>query len=237
MRSHSRLAKTEKRKNIRRTFVFGLLTITTFTVFFFFGFPAILKFAAFLADVRKSGQPIEKHDTTPPPPPQFDPLPDATNNQKVNVSGVSEPGATIILFINKDQSEILSNKEGKFTFPVSLSKNDNSLYAIAKDGAGNESRKTEVYTIIYDSEPPVLEITNPQNESQYYGSKQRQVSIEGKSEEQATVYINDRFVYVNEDGSFSFATTLEEGENTFTIKAEDKAGNSIEKTLRLNFNE
>ena len=52
------------------------------------------------------------------------------------------------------------------------------------------------------------------------------VDLEGK---------HGRIVVVESDGSFAFTTTLSEGENQFTVKASDKAGNSTEAVLKLNF--
>ena len=49
------------------------------------------------------------------------------------------------------------------------------------------------------------------------------------------ININGRFVQVDSDGKFTFTTTLNEGENKFTIIAQDLAENITEKTLTLHF--
>jgi len=58
---------------------------------------------------------------------------------------------------------------------------------------------------------------------------------EGKVEENAKVQINDRVVVVESDGTFSFVTTLSEGQNNFTVKAEDEARNKVEKNLKVTY--
>lgn len=234
-RRYSRLSKTEERRNVRKALVFIFLTISTLGLFLFFGLPTVAKFAAFLTDIRKSGEPIEKDDTTPPVPPRLDSLPEATNKLKTEIKGRTEPGATVILFLNGRQEELLANKEGEFTYTFLLSKGENSISALAKDSSGNKSQKSNVLKITFDNEPPEIEISSPENESEYYGSKQRQVVIEGKTEEGASVTINDRVVVVENDGSFAFTTTLSEGENQFAIKAQDKAENTAETSLTLHF--
>ncbi len=235
IRRYSRRTRTEERKNIRRAFIFSVLTLTSLLLVIFLGLPAVANFAAILTDLRKSGEPPDKEDTTPPVPPRLEPLPESTNEFRVEIKGSTEPGATVILFLNSKKEEILANKEGEFTYSFALLDGENIILALSKDNASNESQKTDTFRVVYDNDSPELEITSPEDGSKYYGSKQRQVVLEGKTEEGASVNINDRLVVVESDGTFTFATTLSEGENQFTIKAEDKAGNVEEKSLTLHF--
>ena len=234
-KKYSRLSRVEEQKNIRSAIKYIILSIAALLAFFFFGLPAIVKFAAFLSDIRQSGEPVIREDTIPPVLPRFNSFPEATNQIKVEISGTTEPGATVILYLNNSEEEILANNEGVFTYAYLLKKGENTISAIAKDSSGNESQESQVYKVTYDNEPPEIEITNPEDGGEYYGSKQRQVVIEGITEENANIKINDRIVVVESDGSFSFATTLSEGENTFTIISEDVAGNSSEETIKLHF--
>ena len=220
---------------MRTAIVLGFLTVILIGGIFVFGLPTVAKFAAFLTDLRKSGEPVEINDTTPPAPPRLDTLPEATNKTQIEISGESEPGATIILSFNGDPEEVLSDSEGSFRFTFELNDGQNTLWASAKDSSGNESQKTEEITITFDDEEPSLSIDSPSEGASFFGSKQRQVVVEGTTDSEASLSINDRFVLVEEDGSFAFATTLSEGENTFNLKAQDKAGNQTEKSLKVNF--
>lgn len=234
-RRYSRLSRTEERRNNRKAFIFFVLTIASILLVFFLGLPLLAKFAAFLTDIRQSSQPIEISDTTPPVLPRFEPLPEATNEIKVEITGHTEPGATAILYLNNKTEEVLADNKGEFNYTFFLNDGNNRISAVAKDGSGNESQKTETYKILFDDEPPEIQINSPEAGSEYFGAKQRQVVIDGKTEEGAKININDRLVVVDSDGSFTFATTLSEGENSFTIKAEDKAGNIKEEGLTLHF--
>jgi len=234
-KQYSRLVRTEEKQNIRRAIFFTFLTVVSILAFIFFGLPVLAKFAGFLADLRKSGLPIERGDTTPPAPPKLESLPEYTNEFSVEIKGTTEPGATLILFLNSKEEEAVADKDGEFNFTFKLNKGENSVSLKARDAAGNESQKTDVYKIIFDNEPPGLEITSPEDGKEFYGSKERQVSINGQTEEGASVTINDKIVAVDANGSFTFVTTLSEGENSFTIKAEDRAGNSTEASLTLHF--
>jgi len=234
-RRYSRLARTEERQSIRRAIFFTFLTIVSIFAFIFLGLPVLAKFAGFLTDLKKSGLPIERNDTTPPAPPRLESLPEYTNEFSVEIKGTTEAGATLTLFLNGDEEEVVVNKDGDFNFTFKLDKGENTVSVKARDAAGNESQETDTYKIIFDNEPPELEITSPEDGKEFYGSKERQVSINGKTEESASVTINDRIVAVDASGNFTFVTTLSEGENGFTIKTEDKAGNSTEASLTLRF--
>lgn len=234
-RRYSRLSRLEERENIRRAVLFSLLTIISLALVFFLGLPAVAKFSAFLSDLRKSSEPVEREDSTPPVPPRFEPLPEATNQLRVDIKGSSEPGVSIILKLNNKEEEILANSDGEFNYTFALNDGENKISAYARDSAGNESQKTDVFNIIYDDEPPELSLKTPVDGTNYYGSKQRQVLLEGVTEEGVNININGRFVQVDSGGKFTFTTTLNEGENKFTILASDKAENTSEKTITLNF--
>ena len=236
-RRHSRLAKTEEKSNKKRAYLYLALSAIGLVLLVFFGIPSIVKMASFFGDLRSSGEPIGIEDTTPPAPPHMDDIPEATNKSSITVSGTAEPGVTVIIYLNGESFEVLSDKSGEFSYTLEINDGENTLYTLAKDSAGNESQTTKEFTFYYDATSPDLTIISPEDGAEFYGNKQRQVSIEGITEEGASITIDERFVVVENDGSFTFATTLSEGENSFNIKSEDKAGNSSEKTIILMFSE
>lgn len=235
MARYSRRSSTQQKKNIRRAILFGILTIGAILVFFFFGLPTVARFAAFLTDLRSSSLPVEINDTTPPAPPRLSEPPKYTSKTAIVIEGTTEPGATVMVFANRDEEEVLSNKDGKFSFEWELLDGENKIFAKAKDAAGNESQESRVYYITYDNDPPELTVNNPENGKTFYGSQERQITIEGVTEEGASVTINDRLVVVDSQGEFTFATTLSDGENNFNIKATDRAGNTEEMDLTVNY--
>ena len=99
----------------------------------------------------------------------------------------------------------------------------------------NEGQKTKEYNLIFDNVEPLLEITSPADGASFSGSKNQKVKIEGKTESDVNLVINERFVTVRDDGTFSFEVTLAEGDNPFNVKASDKAGNATEKNLTLKY--
>lgn len=235
MARYSRRKSTEEKKNIRKAFLYGLLTIGAIVALLFFGLPSVAKFAGFLSDLRSSNQPVDINDTTPPAPPTINEPPEVTNEVAIEITGKTEPGATIILFVNGDEEELLANKDGEFNYDWELLDGDNRISAKAKDAAGNESQETQTYEVTYDDEPPELTVNSPEDGKEFFGSRERQVTIEGTTEEGASVIINERVVVVDSEGNFTFLTTLSDGENNFTIKARDRAENETGQSLTLHF--
>ena len=232
---YSRKLKTEEFRNKRKAFLFIILTVLSVLLIFFYGLPTIIRFAAFLTDINQSSLPVETNDTTPPPPPRISSLPTATNNEKIEINGNTESGAKVTISINGKEDELISDASGNFTFSLKLVNGDNYISAKATDSSGNESQKSETHKIILDKEPPMLEITKPADKSEYFGSRQRQLIIEGTTEENAKIQINQRRVVVETNGNFLYSTTLQEGENKFSVVAEDLAENKTEKSFTVNF--
>jgi len=234
-RPYSRLASVEERRNIRNAILLILISIAALGILFFYGIPAIGKFAAFVSDIGKGNKPITSVDVTPPAPPKFDTFTNFTNQQNFSISGSSESGATVKLVFNGKETDALTDKDGRFQFNLQLDNGENSFSALAMDSAGNVSQRTQEYKITFDNKPPTLTITGPSDSSQFFGSGQRQVTIKGTTDADTTVTINDRIIVVDDNGNFQYTTTLESGANTFVIKSQDAAGNSTEKDLTLNF--
>jgi len=232
---YSRRLKTEEVRNKRWALIFVVLTIGTVLLLITYGLPGIAKFSAFLTELRQTSEAVESSDTTPPPPPRLNLLPKATNDEKVEIRGTTEPGATVTILLNDEGEDILANSEGEFSLNLTLSNEINTVSAKATDNSGNASQYSEDFTIILDKEPPKLEISKPKDGNEFYGSNQRQIVFEGLTDEGAQVQINNRFVVVEPDGSFAFATSLSEGDNEFKIKAEDSSGNVTENTLKVRF--
>lgn len=197
----------------------------------------VVKYSSFLSNVSESKKPIEIDDNTPPAPPKIISLPENTNTNELEVSGTSESGALITIKVNNKKTEVLANNNGQFSHTFTLIEGINKISAHATDSTGNKSRQSDEKIVIYDNTPPLIEITSPKNGSEFFGSKQRQITIEGTAIDADTVFVNDRQVVLENDQSFSFSTSLSEGENTFLVKSVDKAGNETELDLKVTFSE
>ena len=235
MRRYSRLESVEEKRNFRNAILFVVLTIIAIVALFWEGVPLLARFTTFVSDFGKSNKPIVSTDKTPPAPPSFNTFPDFTNQNNITLTGNSESGATIKLTFNGSDQNSLADKDGNFTFNLQLQDGDNTFSAIAVDTANNVSQRTHDYKIVFDSKPPDLTITSPNDGSQFFGSNQRQVTIQGATDSGAQVTVNDRIVTVDDAGKFAYTTTLNDGENKFAVKSTDQAGNNTEKDITLSF--
>ncbi|OGM13281.1 hypothetical protein A3D84_00925 [Candidatus Woesebacteria bacterium RIFCSPHIGHO2_02_FULL_42_20] len=234
-RNYSRLQNIEDKRSSKHALI--LIAASVFLVIFFavFGLPIVARFAQILIGINKSGSAVVSDDTTPPPPPKITDLPEYLNQEEVEVSGVTEPGATVKIYFNGTTKELLASSSGNFSTNFSLSEGENIVYAVSTDNRGNVSEQSNTSIVTLDKEAPELEISEPQEGTNFYGNRQRQVIIKGQTENGARVTINDRIVVVENTGIFTYYTSLGEGNNTFAIKSADRAGNEREKTLNLIF--
>ncbi len=236
MRKNFRFSRFEERKNIRRAFVFIVLTIALMSVLFFWGIPAIAKMASFISEIGKSDDPITQEDHIPPAPPRIEDVPQATNKLSIDIKGTTEASATVIINFNGNTEEIIAGTGGEFSKSYKLLDGDNSFVLKARDQAGNESQPTQTYKLVFDNDDPKLEVKSPSDGASFFGSSGRQITIQGTTDSSADLSINDRFVSVSDNGEFSFTTSLSDGTNEFNIKATDEAGNSSDKKLSVSFN-
>jgi hypothetical protein len=201
----------------------------------FVGIPLFGKLTVFLSDLRGGGKTVSKNDTTPPAPPRFNYISSFSNQQNVNISGLAEAGTTIKLIFNGSPLEVLADKDGVFSFSLQLSDGENTFSAVAVDLSGNQSQNSKEGNIVFDNKPPNLVINSPTDGSSFFGSNQRQITIQGTTETDSQMLINDRLISVDDSGNFQYTTTLNDGSNSFVVKSTDQAGNTTEKSITLNF--
>lgn len=235
VKRYSRLAKTESKKARRSALFYTLATVAFIVIMFVFGVPAISAFLNIVTDFSGNSPIVTNTDTTPPPPPRFDTLPDATNQRKLKVTGSAQDGASVEITFNNGKKELIVNSSGEFTTTYDLRDGENTISAVAKGTNGVESVATRQYTITYDDTPPDFTLIKPSDGESFFGSAQEYLSIEGQTEEDAQVTVNDRYAIVDNVGKFTFGTRLQEGENTFAIIARDNAGNETKIEFKISF--
>ena len=233
--TYSRLQSVEEKRNVRKAFLLIVLTAAAVFALAFIGIPLFGKLTVFLSDLRGGNKAISRNDTIPPGPPRFSYFPAFTNQQTANITGGSEAGATVKLTFNGNTQEVLVDKDGNFSFNLQLINGDNNFSAIAIDPSGNQSQKSKESKITFDNKPPALTVNSPTDGASFFGSNQRQITIQGTTEVGCQVVINDRIVSVDDNGNFQYTTTLNDGGNPFNVKSTDQAGNTTQKDITLNF--
>lgn len=178
--------------------------------------------------------PVQK-DIFAPYPPKLNALPKITNEKEITVSGFTEAGAKVKLFLNEEEhSPILADKEGEFFFEeVPLKNEENTIYVVAIDSSGNESDPSTTYLVIYDEKVPEIEMEEPKEGTVFKDKEEQTIRIKGSVTKGARVFINESQAIVDDEGKFSYFLTLEKGENKIKIEAIDSAGNKAEEELTI----
>ncbi|MEK7616811.1 MAG: hypothetical protein AAB414_02060 [Patescibacteria group bacterium] len=239
-RSARRLARKSKRNFIITLILIGFLIYATLQWIL----PTLITGLGFVTSfVKPSPKKTYTTENFSLAPPVLNIPYEATNTAQINISGYGTPDSKVSIYIDdekKDTTEV--SPDGTFEIKnVSLVLGTNSIYGksidpdfIGVDENEKESLPSKVIKVIYDSEKPLLEISEPEDGKIQQGEKK--VKISGRTESQAKVSVNDSQVVVGSDGIFNIQLQLNDGENVLNIKAQDLAGNSQEISRRVVFN-
>lgn len=232
MTKQSRLARIRRARDLRRAALFALLTMGLGLVVIFLGIPALIRLAILVGNWRTPQAAVENQDNLAPAPPRFKPPVEATFSAQIKLEGLTEPEATVRVFKNdQPAAEATADTDGAFLVDqFSLEAGINEIYAVAVDQAGNESRPSARYEIVFDDEPPEITITKPSPLVGFFTNQDR-VEISGQINEEASVMINDRLVILEPQNTFSYEFYLQEGDNKIMVTAKDKAGNQSQQEL------
>jgi len=230
----SRLLKKQEAKNLRLAVIFTLLSLSLIFGIIFFGPSVLVKLSLFFVNLRSSSQTPQLEDKIPPAPPQLVIPFEATPSAKIHFSGFGEPGVKVEIFLNGvSKKTLITDNDGNFQLSnLEIINGENEIYAIATDNAGNVSQPSPKTIVIFDTTPPKLEITQPEDKATFYGIS-KTIEIKGETEEEASVSINDHWATMEAGGKFRYSLTLAPGANNVKIVATDKAGNQTEKELTL----
>lgn len=230
----TRLAKKESQRMVNQSVWLLVFTGIVVIALIFWGIPSLIRLAGFLGEI-KNGDTVPE-DTLAPLAPQLDLGFDATRSAELTIRGYAESGVVVKLSNNGlETGEATVGDEGSFEFvDFELDEGDNELALVAIDNAGNESEVSK-RTIVFDNTDPKLSITKPENGASFGDSQNRTIDVEGESESDVEVYVNDRLAIVGSDGKFSQRISLNDGDNEITVRAVDRAGNESEKKINVRF--
>lgn len=233
----SRLARQENKKMAKQTLVIIISAIVFLILFFWVGIPGLINLAVNLGNSKASTKFGNESDTIPPVPPQLEVLPVATSSATIDIKGIAESGSTVYLY--QDQSKIqetTADNTGTFAFlNISLTQGSSEFSTQSIDQAGNQSHMSNPQTISFDDQAPELEITSPSDGSSFLGVTEQFIDIAGKTDQDATVFLNDRQLVVTADGTFFTKHELKEGDNTLSFTAIDPANNKTDLEIKVSF--
>lgn len=192
---------------------------------FFVGIPLVIKVSSFIAGFKKENTVIQ-NDPSIILEPFIDTLPIATNSAKIDISGSASEGETVILYVNSvNKDEKVVGKDGLFTFNnVVLEKGENQIYAVSKK-EDKQSQPSRKITVLYKDTPPKLEVETPKDKD-IFKRENKEIDILGNTDEEVSLFVNDRLIIVDPGGGFLSKYRLSDGENKLEVKAVDSAGNT-----------
>ena len=232
----SRLTRVRSKRETRQGIFYLVLAIFAAVAMLVWGLPAMSQLAGVFMNPNT---PTSQSYTIKPTPPIFTDVPTATNSAAVSLSGYSQAGVTVNLYLNGAQvDQVLTSDSSTFSFPkVSLAEGENQIYAYAVSLHGTTSDQSQSYTITRDTTKPKITITSPHDGDTMTGQSQQLVTFQGSVDKAgAKVYIGDHMVILNPDNTFSFQYQLTQGSQQIPIKAIDQAGNESDSTITLTWN-
>ncbi len=143
---------------------------------------------------------------------------------------------TLVFHVTDDEKAVFREANnvhtgtGTLQFEVTLEEGRNDITVTVEDELANVADPFQ-YTVTYDPTPPSLIITSPQDG---FVTEDAEVRITGITDGgEIKVWVADVPAGVRADGSFEIVVPLEHGDNTFHIKARDKAGNVEETDITI----
>jgi len=145
----------------------------------------------------------------------MEPLGDVlVNHTQVVIRGRTEAGATVI--VNGTTAE---NRGGDFESILRLPDGKNRITVSSTDRAGNNIVRTLMIEV--DTVPPAIEVLSPTEAS----LKVKDIRLRIRSEAGANVTVNGRGATIEAGDIFFMDAVLVQGDNLFTIRSVDGAGN------------
>lgn len=238
MRDSTHRLRIEEKRLFRR-FIYTIIFILVLIGFAFYaGPPFLAKVILTFSSIKPEDKNAAKNDinTSILFPPSLNPYFEATNSAKITVSGVGEKDATVVVYVNDEEiADVETDKDGKFSAKnIPLKVGDNAIQAkILKDRL--ESSLSALMKVTYIKDAPKLDISSPKDGDKFY-SDEKDIRIQGTTDPDNRVNVNDRMAIVGMDGKFNFSVHLSDGENKFTVKAVNPAGNTTQSEIKVTYN-
>ena len=232
----TRLERNREKESLKQAFIYLFWIFVLLFLLLKFGLPTLIKIAGWLGERQSQTTPVESASPLPIPEPELNYFPSATNSSEIALSGFSQPGTKVKLYLRGvSLEETTAEKDGRFEFSsVHLADGPNEVYIQSSDNLGGISPESKTLTINLDTVAPELTVDRPQSGERFF-DKDSPVTVAGKTEAGANLTLNGRFVLVKDDGTFSLNYNLNTGDNQLELVAKDSAGNETKQSLTVNY--
>lgn len=233
-KQRSRLDRKEDEEITKKTVILGGVTVLIFTVVLIFGLPLLIKLSVLLGNTKNNSK-DNQEKVLPPLPPRLISTFEATNSASFSISGVAEPKVDVELLKNDvSLGKKIVDEKGGFVFDdITLDKGGNTFTALASTSKEGNSELSKTITIIYDDQPPSLNMVNPSEDKVSVDSAD--FDVVGMSDKGVSVTINGKLALVDDEGKFKLKVQLNAGKNNLEIVLRNPAGNEIKKTIEITY--
>lgn len=160
-------------------------------------------------------------------------IPQATNSAQIVISGSILNFDVLEFYLNEKKIKQIESSSDVFSEEIGdLEKGDNDIYIKARSKDSKTVKNTIIYKVFYKSEKPKLEITEPPDN---FTTNSQEIKIKGKTEKEIYIHVNDLPVVVDANGNFETSIRLKDGDNQITAVAQDIAGNTESKMLKVTY--
>jgi len=229
----TRLEQHKQKVFYQKLILYSFVIILLIYLGFTYGFKLILNSSAWIAGLttKKTTNELPKNN-------DFfgniniDNIPTATNSASVILGFSSNNFDTVAVYLNGEKiKELNTNNQDSFTEEIKdLEKGDNEVYILGKNKEYKKETKSIIYTILYKSDKPKLEINEPVDKTK---TNKSEIKISGETDKEVLIKINDYPVVVDAQNKFQYNFSLKQGENKISITAHDEAGNIETKELTV----
>src|SRR3989339_688957 len=229
-----RLERVQEKKLKNKIAVYLIVFFLVVYFIFTYGIRLLLNTSSFISGLfpQPSPKPLSKTEESFSSI-DISSIPQATNSAKIIISGSSLNFDILDFYLNEKKVKEIESSSDIFSEEIGdLEKGDNTIYIRARSEDNRTIKKTIIYKVFYKNEKPKLEITEP---SDNFSTSNQEIKIKGSTDKETYVHINDLPVVVDANGNFETSIRLKDGDNQITATAQDIAGNTETKTLKVTY--
>ncbi len=235
MNKKSRLNEITKKRYERKLIIFFAIIIFLLGILFYYSPPLLIKLSLILGDLRDNREAdLSINNTKYIAPPVLNPLFSATNSAEITISGYAPSGKSVKIYLNsKYIRQVKVNDDKSFNISNLMLAEGNNEIKVKSLGLDKQtSNYSQSIHILYKNKPPILELNYP-IDNQIISNSSNKVKVEGKTDSDTRVTVNDYWAIVDNIGNFSYLLNLQKGDNKIKIAATDEAGNRSEKEVTV----
>jgi len=229
-----RLERVQERKLRNKIFLYVIVLFVVLYFIFTTGFKILLNTSSFISGLfpQPSTNPMNKIEDSFSSVDIYS-IPQATNSARIIITGSTLNFDILSFYLNTKKIKEIETTADTFNEEIGdLEKGDNNIYIVAKSKDSKTEKNTITYKVFYKSEKPILEISEPSDSST---TSNQEIKIKGKTDKETYIHINDLPVVVDANGAFETSVRLKDGDNQITIVAQDIAGNTETKSLKVTY--